>query len=121
MKGGRTSIDYLHDIAEAAGKAIIFVEGMDLEEFRKSEKEIFAVIRALEIIGEASKNVSAATRAKYPDIPWRDIAGMRDKLAHAYFGVNLEFVWKTVRVSLPALRDRITEILDEIGLDGQKR
>ncbi|MGQ9532535.1 MAG: HepT-like ribonuclease domain-containing protein [Desulfotomaculales bacterium] len=69
------------------------------------------VIRQLEIIGEAAKRVSARLRQQHPDIPWRSMAGMRDKLIHEYFGVDLDAVWKTVQEDLPSLQSRILAIL----------
>jgi uncharacterized protein with HEPN domain len=89
---------------EHAEKAVHFVQGMAESDFRHDEKTIFAVIRALEVIGEAAKNIPEPIRNKYPHIPWRDVAGMRDKLIHHYFGVDLETVWKTVMKDLPLLR-----------------
>ncbi len=74
-----------------------------------------AVLRRLEIIGEAVKNVPDDFRAKYPDVPWRQIAGMRDVLIHAYFGVNLRRVWKVVKEDLPGLKLKILKILEEIS------
>jgi uncharacterized protein with HEPN domain len=69
-------------------------------------------IRQIEIIGEATKSLSKDLREEYPQIPWRDIAGMRDRLIHHYFGINLEDVWHTVKVDIPALKDEILMILD---------
>jgi uncharacterized protein with HEPN domain len=69
-------------------------------------------IRQIEIIGEATKSLSKDLREKYPQIPWRDIAGMRDRLIHHYFGINLEDVWYTVKVDIPALKDEILVILE---------
>jgi uncharacterized protein with HEPN domain len=72
------------------------------------------VIRQIQIIGEAAKRVSPAVSSKYSDIPWRDIAGMRDKLVHDYFGVDVEMVWVTATVDLPELKQQIARILGEI-------
>ncbi len=72
------------------------------------------VIRQLQIIGEATKKISPDIRSKYPDIPWQDIAGMRDKLVHDYFGVDVDAVWITVKNDLPPLSSKISKILDKI-------
>jgi len=92
---------YLDDIIDAAGKAVRFVEGLSFSDFESDERTLYAVVRALEILGEAAKNVPQATRGRAPQIPWQDMAGMRDKLIHAYHGVDLRVVWRTVRDDLP--------------------
>lgn len=74
---------------------------------------MYAVIRALEVIGEAAKNVPAQLRKRYPSVPWRVVTGMRDKLIHGYFGVDLERVWETVRDDLPPLVETIEMMLAE--------
>ena len=74
-----------------------------------------AVVRQLEIIGEATKRISPALRSKYPDIPWQDIAGMRDKLIHDYFGVDFETVWVTTQKDLAPLKREVEAILADIG------
>src|SRR5436190_12839098 len=81
------------------------------EFFLTDRKTQDAVIRNIEIIGEATKNLSDALRSNHPDIPWKQIAGMRDTLIHRYFGVNLELVWQVVEHELPAFSARIDEIL----------
>ena len=96
--------DYLQDIVDAIAKCMNFVEGMSFEEFAKDDKTIFAVLRALEVVGEAVKNIPEDFRKKYPDIPWKDFAGMRDKLIHGYFGVDLRRVGKTVKDEIPAIK-----------------
>jgi uncharacterized protein with HEPN domain len=103
--------DYLRDILDNIGKVERFTAGMDLDAFLGDEKTAYAVIRALEIIGEAVKQLPEALRASYPDIAWRDIARMRDKLIHKYFGVNLGIVWKTITVSIPQLKPVVEAIL----------
>jgi len=105
--------DYLFDAFEASRKAIGFCGGMSFEEFAKDERTSFAVIRALEIIGEATKMVPSDFKDAHPDLPWREMAAMRDKLIHQYFGVDLEIVWATVRERLPEVVNRLGEILPE--------
>lgn len=73
-----------------------------------------AIIRRLEIIGEAVKNIPDDFKDKHPDVPWKEIAGMRDILIHEYFGVNLERVWKTAKEDLPEFKKTVSEILKEI-------
>jgi len=84
-----------------------FSRDVTFEEFRNNREKQFAIIHALEIVGEAAKQVPASVRQEYPDIPWRDIAGMRDRLIHGYFSVNLERLWNTVRDDLPDLEWRL--------------
>jgi len=84
---------YLKHILEAITNIEKFVEGLTKEGFFENVEKQYAVLRGLEIIGEATKNLSKDLKAKYREIPWRDIAGMRDKLIHEYFSVNLELVW----------------------------
>lgn len=113
MKPKRVYTDYLQDMLNAAEKAEHFVAGMDLPAFEADDKTTFAVIRALEIVGEAAKKIPKSLRDRYPQIPWREIAGMRDKVVHDYLGVNLRRVFETVRQDLPPLRLVIARILAE--------
>ncbi len=115
MTQPRTHLDFLEDIRQAAQKATAFLGGMGLEAFATDEKTAFAVVRALEIIGEAAKRIPQPVRDQYPDVPWRAMAGIRDKLIHDYVSVNLQVVWKTVTEDLPPLLPLIQRILDESG------
>lgn len=111
MTAERTYIDYLQDIADAMAKVAQFIDGMSFDEFSSDDKSLFAVVRALEIIGEATKHVPDDIRDRHPEVPWRVMAGMRDKLIHGYFGVDLAVVWKTATQEVPTLEPVIRRIL----------
>jgi len=97
----RDCIDFVDDIVDAMNNAREFVHGISHDEFINDEKTIFTVVRALEIIGEAVKNIPEAVRRKYPNIPWKDMSGMRDILIHEYFGVDIDVLWNTVTNDIP--------------------
>ncbi len=107
---------YLDDMLEAIGKIERYTEGLGYEQFRKDDKTIDAVITNFTIIGEAAKKIPAKIRKYHPEIPWKEMAGMRDKLVHEYFGIRLDVVWETIMVRLPQLKPLIKELLEE--LDG---
>jgi uncharacterized protein with HEPN domain len=109
----RQSLDYVNDIVDAAEKAISFIGTMSREALAADAKTLFATIRALEIIGEATKRIPQEFREKYPTVPWRSMAGIRDKLAHDYLTVDLDIVWKTATSDLAVLLPQMKQIVDE--------
>lgn len=96
----RDDAAYLLDILLAAGDALSFVKGMKKEEFEKNRMCQLAVVKAIEIIGEAASRVSAEMKALHPEIPWAEMIGMRNRLVHAYFEINVERVWDTTQADL---------------------
>lgn len=107
--------DYLQDMLDAISAAQQFTAGISFEDFEADQKTIFAVTRAIEIVGEATKSIPQSLRDAYPQIPWKSIAGMRDKVIHQYFGVNLQVLWDTVQQDLPALQPVIAQMLHDLS------
>src|SRR3990172_5533262 len=105
---------YLADIQESCEKVLRFTEGLTYKDFIPDDLHLDAVLRNLEVIGEAVKNVSDETRQKYPNVKWRKIAGFRDIVAHEYFGVNDETVWDIVKNDIPALLAIVNTMLGEM-------
>ena len=103
---------FLTHILEAIEHIQDFTKGQTKSSFLDSEMMQAAVIQKLEIIGEATKNVRVSIRRKYPKVPWIDMAGMRDKLIHHYFGVDLKIVWNVVKKELPPLKKTIKGIIE---------
>lgn len=109
----RTCQLYLRDILEAIERIESYVEGKTFEQFTKDTLVVDAVVRNFEIIGEATKHIPIDVKEENPLIKWKDMAGMRDKLAHEYFGVDIEILWRTSKNRLPALKPLIEELLSE--------
>jgi uncharacterized protein with HEPN domain len=106
-------LDYIEDIIEAMDDAMRFIEGMEYDDFLKDKKTLYAVTRAIEIIEEAVKKIPDKVKEKYSKIPWKKMAGMRDKLIHEYFRVDLKRVWKTVKEDVPNLKPLFEKILKD--------
>jgi uncharacterized protein with HEPN domain len=105
---------YLSDIIENMDQAVSFIGEMSFEEFTADRKTVYAVVRCFEIIGEATKNIPADIQRRRPDIPWPDMARMRDKCIHAYWGVNYKIVWSAVKDELPVFQPKIQLFLADL-------
>jgi uncharacterized protein with HEPN domain len=101
---------YLENILEAISKIENFTSGISRFEFERNVMMQDAVIRNIEIIGEATKKITKQFKQLYPEIPWQDMAGMRDKLIHDYLGVDIYVIWKTIELDLPLLKEMISKI-----------
>ena len=108
---------YLRDLLDALDAAVGFVEGRTFEQFEGDLMAQFAVARALEIVDEATRALSPELKARYPEVPWRLMQALRNRLAHVYFGTNLNIVWKTVTESVPATRPLVARVLAELPPD----
>jgi len=110
----------LRDILEYTAVAADLLGDMPLENFEADRRTQLAVIRALEVVGEAARQVPLAVRRRHPEVPWADAIGMRDKVIHGYFGVDLRVVWETVREDLPPFRESITRVLEDLEWEGHR-
>ena len=104
---------YLEDILEAIDRIRRYIAGLSLKTFSSDQKTLDAVVRNLEVIGEAVKKVPDEVRLKYPLVDWKKIAGLRDILIHEYFGIDAEIIWDILQSKLPPLEEQILNILSE--------
>jgi uncharacterized protein with HEPN domain len=104
---------YLNHIKDAISDIEKFISDISLEDFLKNKEKQYAVVKALEIIGEEAKKVSKDMKSSHPEIPWKKMAGMRDKLTHDYFGVNLELVFETATTHIPDLKKQISKLAED--------
>ncbi len=105
---------YLIDIVESIRYIKKYTSNLNEEGFYQSEQIQDAVLRRLEIIGEATKNISDDFKDRFPQLPWKEMAGIRDVIIHDYFGINLRRIWLTVKQDLPTLETLIEEVLKKI-------
>lgn len=106
----REDVAIIQDIKEAIDRITSYTSQMGYEDFLQDYKTQDAVIRNIEILGEASKLLSNEAKEKHPNIPWKDIAGTRDKLIHDYFGVNIDIVWNIAKNEIPFLTTQLNDI-----------
>lgn len=109
----RDFLDYLEDILDAMEKAELLVASVTYEQFAQDFRIHFAVVRALEIIGEATKRLPISLRQQYPALPWRGMAGLRDHIAHGYDAIDLEIVWNVVTREIPQIKPQLRQILQD--------
>ena len=113
-KENRDIRDYLNDILEMIDNIRKFTGNMSYEELGGDKKTLYAVIRCLEVLGEAVKKIPPSVREKYPEISWQEVAGMRDKLIHEYFGVDTEMIWDTIEEDLLPLEQTVKKIIAKL-------
>ena len=106
--------DYIADILTAIQEVEDFTRGMEYEQFAADKKTVNAVVRSLEVMGEAAKRIPEDVRQRYPDVPWKRMTGMCDKLIHEYSGVDLEIVWAVVKTELPPVKPLIEQALRDL-------
>jgi len=106
----------LQDMFEATRRILSYTEGLDYTAFQQDFKTQDAVLRNLEILGEAAKHIPAEMSPQYPNLPWREMAGTRDRLIHHYFGVNLDVVWGIVEMELPNVVIELEKVLKNLDL-----
>ncbi len=106
----RDFTDYVNDIITSFEEIAEFTDNMTFAEFSQDKKTINAVIRSLEVLGEAARKIPEEMRNKIPDVPWDKMTGMRNKLIHEYFGVDLEIVWTVIKDELPPLKPHFKKL-----------
>jgi uncharacterized protein with HEPN domain len=109
----RVLLDYLYDILEAINDTETFLQNTDFNKFQSDNMRRNAVVRSLEIIGEAARNIPEELRSQYKDIPWKRMAGMRDKLIHGYFGVDYESVWAVATERISEIKKPLEKMIKE--------
>jgi uncharacterized protein with HEPN domain len=105
---------FIKDILSSIDKIESFVGTMSFDEFMKDEKTKSAVIREIEVIGEATKNIPESIKDKSPDLPWKDMARIRDKIIHSYFGIYYETIWKVIKERLPEIKQSVSKLLKDL-------
>jgi uncharacterized protein with HEPN domain len=117
VTGDRPPAEFLADIVAYASDAIAFVAGHSRESFEADKKATYAVEGCLAVIGEAGKRLPPEVRQRRPDLPWRGMAGMRDRLVHGYFSLGLEYIWRTVNEDLPVLIPAVRQLLRDLAAE----
>jgi uncharacterized protein with HEPN domain len=105
---------FIKDIILAMESIEKFLEDMNIDELIQDDKTSSAIIRKFEIVGEAAKHVPSWLKEKSPEIPWKEMAGMRDRLIHAYFGIDYKLVWDAIKIEIPRIKPKLREILTEL-------
>ena len=113
MSNRKTKL-FIADIKQAISKVELYIKDMTFTEFKNDDKTVDAVVRNLEIIGEAVKNLSSEFKEEYSSINWRGATAMRDRLIHGYFGVDKAIVWETITTDLPEVKGEVEKIWEEI-------
>ena len=121
MTRKREFLDYVADIQDASQNISQFIAGMTWAQFAQDQKTIYAVVRAFEIIGEAAKKIPPSVRKLHAKVPWKLMAGMRNKLIHEYFGVNYQVLWKTAQEDIPPVQPLIAKVLEEESSRARRR
>jgi len=111
--------EFLMDMLIACEKIMKYTRDLSYEDFRRNDMVIDAVVRNIEILGEASKNISEGLKKRYPEVEWREISRTRDKIIHFYFGVDLSIVWDIITVDIPPLRKKLEKITKEEGWENE--
>ena len=113
----RDEASYLLDMPVAAREAVAFAEGPSYTQLARDRRSQLAILKSVEIVGEAASRVSAGTRNAHPEVPWREIVGTRHRLVHAYFDIDLRLVWDTVACDLPASIAQLEPLVPPGGED----